>query len=140
MGVTITDRQRLQRVDPRWVAEVAEKALRYLGLQDRELSVLLVSDDEITELNRRWLQRDRPTNVIAFPMDGPQDFVLGDVVISTETAEREAAERGVGLEEHLALLLVHGILHLLGYDHERGGEEELAMRAKEEELLQAILR
>ncbi len=138
--MTITDRQRLQRVDPHWVAEVAEKVLRYLGLQDRELSILLVSDDEITELNRRWLQRDRPTNVIAFPMDGPQDFVLGDVVISTETAEREAAERGVGLEEHLALLLVHGILHLLGYDHERGGEEELAMRAKEEELLQAILR
>jgi len=94
-----------------------------------------VDDEEIHRLNLQYLGRDRPTNVIAFPMDGPDGRLLGDVVISTETAQREARERGVSFEEHLALLLIHGILHLLGYDHERGGEEELRMREKEEELL-----
>lgn len=105
----------------------------------KELSILLVDDEEIHRLNLQYLGRDRPTNVLAFPMDGPEGYLLGDVVISTETAEREAEERGVPFEEHLALLLIHGILHLLGYDHERGGEEEVIMRAKEEELLQVVL-
>ncbi|RLA94020.1 MAG: rRNA maturation RNase YbeY [Deltaproteobacteria bacterium] len=139
MEVIVQDRQRTKRVDPQGVKEWAERILRHLGLKGRELSVLLVEDAEIRELNRRYLGRDRPTNVLAFPMEGPQSFPLGDVVISTETAEREARERGVSLEEEMALLLAHGVLHLLGYDHERGGEEEALMRAKEEELLQVVL-
>lgn len=138
MEVIVQDRQRTKRVDPQGVKEWAERILRHLGLKGRELSVLLVEDAEIRELNRRYLGRDRPTNVLAFPMEGPQSFPLGDVVISTETAEREARERGVSLEEEMALLLAHGVLHLLGYDHERG-EEEALMRAKEEELLQVVL-
>ena len=139
MEVIVQDRQRTKRVDPQGVKEWAERILRHLGLTGRELSVLLVEDAEIRELNRRYLGRNRPTNVLAFPMEGPQPFPLGDVVISTETAEREARERGVSLEEEMALLLAHGVLHLLGYDHERGGEEEALMRAKEEELLQVVL-
>lgn len=95
----------------------------------------MVDDQEIRDLNLRFLGRDRPTNVMAFPMDGPEGRLLGDVVISIETAQKEAEERGVPVEEHVALLLIHGILHLLGYDHERGGEEEKRMREKEEELL-----
>lgn len=139
MGVAVTNRQHHPLLDPHWVEEVAHRALRHLGLEGKELSVVLLDDEGIAELNRRWLKRDRPTNVIAFPMDGPQDFVLGDIVISTETAQREAAERGVELREHVALLLIHGLLHLLGYDHEADPQQEARMRAKEEELLRAVL-
>ena len=138
MEVIVQDRQSSKRVDPQEVKEWAERILQHLGLKGRELSVLLVDDSEIRELNRKYLGRDRPTNVLAFPMEGPQPFPLGDVVISTETAEREACERGVSLEEEMALLLAHGVLHLIGYDHE-GDKEEAFMRVKEEEILRVIL-
>lgn len=138
MEVIVQDRQSSKRVDPQEVKEWAERILQHLGLKGRELSVLLVDDSEIRELNRKYLGRDRPTNVLAFPMEGPQPFPLGDVVISTETAEREARERGVSLEEEMALLLAHGVLHLIGYDHE-GDKEEALMRVKEEEILRVIL-
>ena len=138
MEVIVQDRQSSKRVDPQEVKEWAERILQHLGLKGRELSVLLVDDSEIRELNRKYLGRDRPTNVLAFPMEGPQPFPLGDVVISTETAEREACERGVSLEEEMALLLAHGVLHLIGYDHE-GDKEEALMRVKEEEILRVIL-
>lgn len=112
-----------------------------MGCHESELSVLLVDDDEIRQLNREYLSRDHPTNVLAFAMREGEDrhlhpALLGDVVISTETAEREAQQRGVTLEEEVTLLLVHGILHLLGYEHE-GVPEEAAkkMEAKEQELL-----
>lgn len=138
MGVIVScrvKRQGLKVKVERWGREL----LNYLGVKGRELGVLLVDDKEIQELNRRYLGRDRPTNVLAFPMDGPSDRVLGDIVISVQTAQREAEERGVRLEEHLALLLIHGILHLLGYDHEKGGREEAEMRRKERELLKVVL-
>lgn len=117
----------------------ARKLLAYLGVKGREMGVLLVDDKEIQDLNCRYLGRDRPTNVLAFPMDGPSNKLLGDIVISVQTAQREAEERRVSLDEHLALLLIHGILHLLGYDHEKGGKEEAEMRRKERELLKVVL-
>jgi probable rRNA maturation factor len=93
-----------------------------LNHQDKEIGVLFVDDREIRELNEQYLKRDRPTNVISFPMAqgefseiNPQ--LLGDVVISVETAIREAHESDLSLEEEIAFLLIHGILHLLGYDH-----------------------
>lgn len=121
------------------VEKWAKNILNHLGIKGRELGVLLVGDKEIHELNRQYLGRDRPTNVLAFPMDGPSNRLLGDIVISVQTAQREAEERGVSLEEHLALLLIHGVLHLLGYDHEKGGKEATKMRKKEKELLKVIL-
>jgi probable rRNA maturation factor len=103
----------------------------------------LVDDDEMTQLNREYLSRDHPTNVLAFPMrEGEeQDLhpaLLGDVVISTETAEREARHRGVTLHEEMALLLVHGILHLLGFAHEGDPDEAATMEAKEQEILSRL--
>jgi len=118
---------------------MAERILDALGLQDKELSVLLTDDDEITELNRRYLGRNRPTNVIAFPMEGPHPRPLGDVVISTETAKREAEESGIEMREEVALLLAHGILHLLGYDHEGDPEEARRMEEEEERLIKVAL-
>jgi len=111
-----------------------------LGYREGELSILLVDDDEITHLNRHYLSRNHATNVLAFSMrEGePQHLhpdILGDVVISTETAQREAQQRGVTLDEEMALLLVHGILHLLGYDHEGAPEAAAEMESKEQEIL-----
>jgi probable rRNA maturation factor len=111
-----------------------------LGYHASELSILLVDDEEMQHLNREYLSRDRPTNVLAFAMHEGENThlhpaVLGDVVVSTETAQREALQRGVTLEEEMALLLVHGILHLLGYDHEDSPEEAARMETKEQEVL-----
>jgi probable rRNA maturation factor len=111
-----------------------------LGYHASELSILLVDDEEMQRLNREYLSRDRPTNVLAFAMKEGENThlhpaVLGDVVVSTETAQREALQRGVTLEEEMALLLVHGILHLLGYDHEHTTEEAARMEAKEQQIL-----
>jgi probable rRNA maturation factor len=110
-----------------------------------ELSILLVDDEGIRVINRDYLHKDRPTNVISFAMregEGSQiqPNLLGDVVLSTETAARDAAEAGLSFESELYFLLLHGILHLLGYDHERGTTEEAArMESKEREVF-ALLR
>ena len=122
---------------------MAERILSDLGCHECELSLLLLDDDEMQQLNRDYLSRDYPTNVLAFPMvpmsgeakEHLHPPLLGDVVISTETAELEAQERGVTLEEEFALLLVHGILHLLGHDHEGAPEAASQMHAKEQEIL-----
>jgi probable rRNA maturation factor len=116
-----------------------------LGCPEAELSVLIVDDEEIRTLNREYLQRDKPTNVISFPQQegenaGVQPFLLGDVVISADTAARDAAEAGTSFEDELYFLLLHGILHLVGYDHERGTEADArSMEAKEREIF-ALLR
>jgi probable rRNA maturation factor len=120
---------------------MAETILDGLGLQDAEVSILLVSDAEIRKLNRKYLDRDRPTNVISFTMDGPArgGGLLGDVVISTQTAEREAKAAGMRTVERFARLLAHGILHLTGMDHERGGAEARRMTGSERRLV-ALMR
>jgi len=110
-----------------------------LGSPDGELSLSFVTDQEITVLNQKHLFRPRPTDVLSFSMrEG--DFteinpsLLGDVVISVETAKRQAVAKGHFFEEELCLLLIHGILHLLGYEHETPGPRARAMRKKENEL------
>lgn len=111
-----------------------------MGCPDAELSVVIVGDDEIRILNRDYLGRDRATNVISFPMQegedaGLQPTLLGDVVISADTAARDAAEAGVSLVSEVYFLLLHGILHLAGYDHERGtAEQAQVMEAREREI------
>lgn len=118
----------------------ALKILNALGCPDAELSVVLVDDYEIRQLNRDYLQRDHATNVISFSMREGEGAdlhpeLLGDVVISTETAARDATEAGVSFESELLFLLVHGVLHLCGYDHERGTEQQaLVMEAREQEI------
>ena len=140
MEVIVKSRQKMQRVRPQKAKKTAERILNDLGYRESELSILLVDDDEITQLNRHYRSRDYATNVLAFSMrDGEDNHlhpdILGDVVISTETALREAQQRGVTIDEEMALLLVHGILHLLGYDHEADPREAAAMEAKEREVM-----
>jgi probable rRNA maturation factor len=124
--------------------KTAEKILSVLGLPDSELSIAIVGDRSIRRLNRDYLGRDKPTNVISFSMqegDYPDlnPHLLGDVVISADTAAREAEEGGVGFNARFTFLLLHGILHLTGYDHERSGEAEAArMEEKERKLFELL--
>ncbi len=107
---------------------------------EAELSILLVDDKEIARLNLEYLNRQGPTNVISFPQNEGEDEdlnpeILGDVVISVETAEREAKTAGMGLDWALDRLLVHGILHLVGYDHESPEADAEEMEGKEREVM-----
>ena len=111
-----------------------------MGYPEAELSILILDNAGIQQINRDYLQRDKATNVISFAMQegegaGLNPLVLGDVVISAERAAEDALDAGIAFEHELWFLLLHGILHLLGYDHERGTEEEAAlMEAKEREI------
>jgi len=120
------------------LARHARRLLRGLRLDRAELSVVLVSDREMQALNRRWRRRDRPTDVLSFAQrEGAglaPDGLLGDVVISLDTARRQAKERGESLGREADRLLVHGLLHLLGYDHERSAAEARRMQRRERSL------
>ncbi len=115
-----------------------------MGFPTSELSVVIVGDRTIRRLNREYLGRDKPTNVISFPMQEGEFVelnpeVLGDVVISAATCAREAAAGGISFGRRLVFLLLHGILHLAGYDHERSGEAEARrMEEKERELFRLL--
>lgn len=106
-----------------------------------EASLLFTSDAEIHDLNREWRGRDKATNVLSFPMleredllalapEGPPEM-LGDIALAYETCAREAAEKGVPLEHHAAHLIIHGLLHLAGHDHEISASDAEAMEALE---------
>jgi probable rRNA maturation factor len=121
--------------------EAVEAVEPSLANQRLSASVLFTVDEEVRILNREWRAKDKPTNVLSFPMltraellamteqGGPE--LLGDIVLAFETCTREAAEKGVGLKDHAAHLIVHGLLHLAGHDHEGGGAEAAAMEALE---------
>ncbi len=116
-----------------------------LGLRDGELSLLLVNDTQIQELNKNFLHRNKPTNVLAFPMRKGEfpnlhPHILGDIVISVETASRESKRFGLNHMEMITLLMIHGILHLLGYDHEGTKKEARNMAIKQKELFQLIMK
>ena len=121
----------------------AEILLRSIGRPGAELSILLVDDTEMMHLNRQWLKRSYSTNVISFSQQAddfhlPDNDLLGDVVISIDTARRESANAGTELEQRLEELLVHGLVHLLGEDHELGPVEAERMKRKEQALLSAL--
>ncbi len=102
------------------------KLLERAGLENTEVSVYLTDDETIRALNRDFRGKDKPTDVLSFPYNEPvgKHRLLGEIVISVDTASRQARALGHSLEEEIKRLLVHGFVHLLGYDHELGGEEE----------------
>jgi probable rRNA maturation factor len=114
------------------------RLLTGLELKDAELSVLLVTDAEMQRLNRDWRGKDRPTDVLAFAQreggGATPENLLGDVVISVDTARRQARSGRRPLGREAERLLVHGLLHLLGWDHERSARAAAEMRQKEREL------
>jgi probable rRNA maturation factor len=125
---------------------VAARILNALGCpEEAELSVSIVGDRSIRIINREYLAKDRPTNVISFSLQegdygGISPHILGDVIISADTAAREAEQGAIPPFERLCFLLMHGILHLCGYDHERSGADEAARMEKKERELFRILK
>ncbi|MDO8674091.1 MAG: rRNA maturation RNase YbeY, partial [Dehalococcoidia bacterium] len=153
IGIQI-DKQFFDRVDETWVLGVVTQVLSAGDVAaGAEVSLVVTGDEEVRELNRTYRGFDEPTDVLSFAMseeaegqagEAPIPFVLppdlcqmGDVVISYESAERQARERGVAVKSELALLIVHGVLHLLSYDHAEQAEERV-MRAKEQAVLSQI--
>jgi probable rRNA maturation factor len=134
-----------------WEA-VAQRAADAAALVAPELasprlsaSLLFTSDEEIRTLNREWRGKDKPTNVLSFPMlaraellgltpEGPPEL-LGDIALAAETCVREASDKGVPLDHHAAHLVIHGLLHLAGYDHETSDEDAVAMETCETKAL-----
>ncbi len=115
---------------------------RHAGLCDSEVSVKFTSDDEVRALNAAWRGKDRPTNVLSFPMADEGGLasaqLLGDIVLAHGICAAEAAAKNVGVETHAAHLVVHGALHLLGYDHETGDAEAEEMEQTERRALASI--
>ena len=141
--VSVLNHQDRVPVDRRKIGAAARRILKTLGYGGYELTVVLVDDREITRLNRQYFRRNRPTNVISFPLmdDSPVSLrsrLLGDVVISAETARLDAGEVKEKAEDEILFLLIHGILHLLGYDHEGAKEERLCMETKEREIFSLL--
>ena len=113
-----------------------------------EISIRLTTDTEVHTLNKQYRQQDKPTNVLSFPMVQPDlihtlantddgEVLLGDIVLAYETCAREAVERGVAVEDHATHLIVHGVLHLLGYDHMTDADAE-AMEAIEKTVMATL--
>jgi probable rRNA maturation factor len=155
MSVLIDNRQENVDVNSKMeslVEQVVQKALETFVEEDYEVSISFVGNQEIRELNKQYRDKDAVTDVLSFPMmefevteenySNEDEFVqedrlLGDIVISLERAQEQAIEYGHSFERELAFLLVHGVLHLLGMDHE-DEEQEKEMSKKQEEILQLL--
>ena len=145
MEVQIRLRKKVPGLKNQTIRNRLKKVLSDLGCHSGELSILLTNDDDITELNRTYRRKNRPTNVLAFPMEnnppsGDDCGMLGDVVVSVDTAVNESKEGREPLDETICRLLIHGILHLLDYDHERSHEEARRMEKEERRLLELAMR
>lgn len=125
---------------------MVEKILSDLGYPEAELSLTITGDAGIRRMNRAYLGKDHPTNVISFAMQegefaGLNPAILGDVIVSADTAAREAEVGGSPFFSRLCFLVLHGILHIVGYDHERSGEAEARrMELKEREIFSLLCR
>ncbi|OQX27538.1 MAG: rRNA maturation RNase YbeY [Desulfobacteraceae bacterium IS3] len=143
MSVLISNRQNKTKISRQSLRKTAQAVLNASGCPESELSILILDDPQIAVLNKEYLNREGPTNVIAFPMHEGEfpnlnPELLGDVVISVETAQKEGEATGISMEARFTELLVHGILHLLGYDHEKTEEEAIRMENKSSEILKRI--
>lgn len=140
MPLRVQNRQRAVTIHTAAVKRHVWQMMAYLGCTERELSVVFGSDRLLQDLNRAYRHKDRTTNVLAFPQhptyEGePVTAMLGDVVVSLPTAAREAGALQQTLEERVVYLILHGLLHLLGYDHERSAAQRRHMEALERQAL-----
>ena len=140
MTVSIHNRQRAVSIRTAVVKKNVLQIMAYLGCAEQEISVVFGNDRLLQELNRTYRHQDRPTNVLAFPQSPtyagePASSMLGDVIVSLPTAAREAHDLNQSLEERVVYLLLHGILHLLGYEHEGSAAQRRRMETLEQEVL-----
>jgi probable rRNA maturation factor len=141
MTVEIIRKKASGTVSNRKLKRVAIKVLELLEQSHVELSVALVNNNEIRKLNAKFRQKDYPTDVLSFPAgkELPTGVrLLGDVVISVERAQAQARQRGRTLNDEIATLLIHGVLHLLGYDHERSAKDARIMGRLEKKIYRKL--
>ncbi len=134
LHVALTNRQRTLRLNRRRLIGAVRRTLRAAGLSGGSVSLAVVDDPTIHELNRRFLRHDYPTDVLSFLLERSPGFLEGEVIVSADTAQARAAEFGWTPADELLLYLVHGTLHLLGYDDHTPADRK-RMRAKERECL-----
>jgi probable rRNA maturation factor len=132
--IEVVNRQRHFKVDTEAWTTFATRVLAAIGNGESSATIAFVSDKRIRELNRQFRGIDKATDVLSFRADGPDELNLGDIVISTETAATQAKENGLSFDDEIAQLILHGLLHLSGYDHETDNGEmnrlELRLRRK----------
>jgi probable rRNA maturation factor len=132
--IEVVNRQRRLQIDTRAWSDFAMKALAAIGKSESSATIAFVSDKKIRELNRQFRGIDKATDVLSFPSDGPDESDLGDIAVSVDTAAAQAKENGLKLDEEISQLILHGLLHLSGYDHETDNGEmnrlELRLRKK----------
>ena len=146
VDVSLSHAAATERLNRRHIIRQALILLELCEVADHRVSLRLVDDEEIRALNRQYRQKDKATNVLSFPLaegaDASLAFLpvkeLGDIVISLDTAQREAREFNQPLQHRLNWLITHGLLHLLGFDHERSPEDEQKMQMREQQLLAAL--
>ncbi len=139
MAVSIDNQARDRRVSVRDLTRKAKLVCAAIGFAGAELSVVLTDDATIHALNRQWRNKDKPTDVLSFPQaDFERTRVLGDVIISVETAARQAPRYGNDLTAEMDRLLVHGVLHLIGHDHIHGGPQAAKMKREEARVLKVL--
>lgn len=136
--IAVCDQQRRYQADPRRIRALVRSVLLAEGAGERRVSIALVNDREIARAHVEFLGVAGPTDVVSFPLEDELDDLLGEVVVSTDTAAREAKARGLSLEEEVLRYVVHGTLHLLGYD-DHAKADYVAMHARQELLLAAFL-
>ncbi len=141
MPVEIVRRYGGKGVSSRKLKSLAVKILQLTGREDAELTVGLIGNDEMRKLNAKFRNKDYPTDVLSFPAEQnvPGDLhLLGDVIISLDKARQQAKERSRSLQEELVTLLIHGVVHLLGYDHERSKKDARIMGRLEKKIYRAL--
>ncbi len=146
MKIWFNDHYRKLRIPPKMVTLLAQRILTATRTPTSEMGITLVGDAEMKHLNQQYRGLDRPTDVLAFPMqekDSPKrprgaPRLLGDVVISADTLKKQAKQRRHTQKRELAILIIHGFLHLLGLDHERSPEEAKKMKRQEKRLLNIV--
>jgi len=143
MIIRIKNNQKKQKLAATKLKTQLTKLLGTLNLLEAELSVLFVGDRAMRTLNQQYRGKDRTTDVLSFSLregrfNKVQPNMLGDIVISVPTAGQQAVDAGLTLQQELERLLVHGLLHLVGYDHERGAAEDRTMQTKARSLLKRL--
>ena len=127
--------QTSETIDEAAFCRVAERILKQEGRQDSSFSLAFVGEEESRRLNREYRKKDKPANVLSFPESA---FGLGEVILCPAQIRREANEYGIIYSMHLLRVFIHGILHLLGYDHEKGALETKLMEKKEESYITSL--
>ena len=144
MGILLRNDHPQVNIDSEDINKIIGAVMKNLGCLNKEVSILLTDDADIRKLNQKFRNIDQATDVLSFPQDVdedpiiPEEIILGDIAVSLDTAQAQAKEHGLTFEEEIILLLIHGILHLLGYDHEISEQEDERMRIKTRELFSLV--